>query len=171
MTAERFRAALGGGSIAALLAVTIAVGGGGVAPATASEQSAGEQAAELADAQVPGRAESTVNEPGWPAARRASQLAGQVPLPPGEAFDDINWSNGELSDLDIQALLEMNAACKWWIANADRPSTEVAGVVAAIPDWPTMRDGDRHRMAVAMAAEQPSELSAQLLASCRKELG
>lgn len=171
MTAERLRALVGAGGIGVLAAAAVAVGGGGAAPASAADPPAVAQAEALTDAALPERAASVVNDPGSPAARRAAQLAGQVPLPPGEAFDDIDWDNGELSDLDIQALLEMNAACKWWLANADAPTKQTARIVAAIPGWPTMRDGDRHAMTVAMASPEGSELAAQLLAQCRRELG
>lgn len=171
MSPERLRVLIGGGGLATLLAAVIAVGGGGVTPATASDQPAAEQATELATATLPARATSNVHEPGGEAAERARELAGQVPLPPGEAFNDIQWDNGELSDLDIQALLEMNAACKWWVANADHPTPETAEVVAAVPSWPTMRTGERHRIVAAMAEPKPSEFATELLASCRKAVG
>ncbi len=170
MTAERIRAAIAAGGITVLVAAAVAVGAAGVTPATAADRPAADQAVELTEAALPVRAASVVHQPGKEAAGRAAQLAGQVPLPPGEAFDDIHWDNGTLSDLDIQALLEMNAACKWWIANVDRPTDETAKVVAAIPQWPTLREGDRAELAAAMAEPERSELASATLASCRKEL-
>jgi hypothetical protein len=171
MTAERFRVLIGAGGIAALAAAALALGGGGASPASAADPSVAAQAEALREAQLPSQAASVAHDPGPDAARRAAELAGQVPLPPGEAFDDIVWDNGELSDLDIQGLLEMNAACKWWLANADHPTGQTARVVAAIPDWPTMREGDRHVLTTTMAAPDGSALAAQFLAQCRRELG
>lgn len=167
MSRAQRRAAVGVGGVALLATVALALGGGGATPATAADQSGADQASALTTAALPVRGASVVYPPGAPAERRAAELAGQVPLPPGEAFDDLDWNNGELTDLDIQGLLEMNAACKWWIANADRPSAESAEVVAAIPSWPTMRDGERHRIVAALAEPKPSEFAVQVLAACR----
>lgn len=162
------RIILPGAALALGTALVVALGGSGATPATASDRPADAQATELATDGQPVAAGGVVYGPGEPAARRAAELAGQVPLPPGEAFDDIDWDNGELSDLDIRGLLEMNAACKWWLANADHPTPETADVVAAIPSWPTLRTGERHRIVAAMAEPEPSAFAVELLAACRR---
>ena len=157
-----------GGLTALAVAVALAAGGGGAAQvAAAAGKSPSERAAALATVASPDRlAAETKFASGKEAAGRAAARSGEVPLPPGEAFDDIQWDNGALSDADIEGLLEFNAACKWWIADADAPTKETARVVATIQSWPTMRGGDRHDAALAVAGRDP-ELAKQLLAFCR----
>lgn len=105
---------------------------------------------------------------GTQSAARAAAVQGDVPLPDGEAFNDIQWAAAPLSEGDIQELLEYNSACKWWIEHTDAPTTETAQVVSAIPEWPTMREGDRHTTALAVATGAPD---AELYVSaCRAEL-
>lgn len=169
MSSHRLRALVLSGGSAAILAASVIAGGG---LATASDAGDVAKASNLTTAPTPGtQAIDRTYGSGEPAERRAEQLASQVPLPPGEAFDDIQWDNGDLAEVEVQGLLEANAACKWWMANADAPTEDTARIVAAIPDWPTMRTGDRHRMAEAMAPGGDPVFAAQVMRVCRAELG
>ncbi|MBO9534116.1 MAG: hypothetical protein J7513_14185 [Solirubrobacteraceae bacterium] len=170
MSPQRLRAMFAGGGLATLAAVSVLALGGGSTPATAADRAAGDRAASLAAEAGPGAfGAGKQYVPGAAAERRAAEHAPAVPLPDGQAFDDINWNNGALSDAEIQGLLEFNAACRWWIADADRPSKDSAAVVAAIPGWPSMRGGDRHTVALAFTVGGDAKLAAAVLASCRAE--
>ncbi|MEH3053823.1 MAG: hypothetical protein PGN13_07410 [Patulibacter minatonensis] len=167
MTAARLRAAIVGGGIAILGAAAIAVGSG--AQAVAADPADVGQAKALGHIDAPVGA-GAANRSGS-ARARAAKVSGQVPLPKGESFDDIQWENGELSDADIQGLLEFNAACKWWLADADGTSKDAPVVVAQIPSWPTMREGQRHEIAAAMVPGGDAGLAADTVAYCRDSVG
>ncbi len=170
MSPQRLRAILAGGGLATLAATSALALGGGSSPATAAARSAGDRAETLAAApSVDGFDAAKQYAPGRGARDRAAERSGAVPLPDGQVFDDIDWDNGTLTDADIQGLLEFNAACRWWIAAADAPSKEAARVVAAIPSWPSMRGGDRHAAALALAGAGDEKLAAEVLAYCRAE--
>lgn len=169
--ATRARAVVAGGGIVALAAVAIAVSGGAASLASAADPPAVVQAEGLVNQAAPDAFDAASVAPaGKAAAVRASKLSGPVPLPAGEAFDDIDWSTAPVSDADIEGLLEFNAACKWWIADADAPTKVTARVVASIPSWPTMRGGDRHGLALAFTGAD-GKLAAQALDYCRRSVG
>ncbi len=169
MTTLRTKLALGGALLmtAGGLGLTSIAQGDSSLPANL--EPAAVEAVELAaEPDLTAQDFSTEYRAGSQSAARAAALEGNVPLPEGEEFSDIQWSASALAESDIQGLLEYNSACKWWIEHTDAPTTETAQVVSAIPEWPTMREGDRHTTAVAVAT---GSADAELYVNaCRAEL-
>lgn len=167
MNPQRLRSLLAAGGLATIAAVALAVSGGGSTPASAADTSVAIEADGLANEPTPGGFDNVAAVTGAAASQRAGVLSSAVPLPPGESFADINWDAATYSDADVEGLLEFNAACKWWIADADAPTKLTARVVHVIPSWPTMRGGDRHRAALSFTPAGEPDLAPQVLAFCR----
>lgn len=168
MTSKRLRTTLASGGLTALAATALLIGaGGGSSPAVAADPTVYVQADALSSAPTPDGFDTAAPVTGAAAAARGQQLAGAVPLPPGEAFDDIRWGGLTVSDAEVEGLLEFNAACKWWIADADAPTKETSRVVHTIQSWPTMRGGDRHRAALSFVRAGDEAFASDTLAFCR----
>jgi hypothetical protein len=105
-------------------------------------------------------------------ARRASDaVAGAVPLPKGGNFNGVRWeeAGAGLSDADIHAVQEYNAACQWLRALSDgRDVVNAQAILADVPSWPTLRGTDRAQLWVTAAKEFPNgELAIRALDECR----
>jgi hypothetical protein len=105
-------------------------------------------------------------------ARRASDaIAGAVPLPKGGNFNGVRWeeAGAGLSDADIHAVQEYNAACQWLRALSDgRDVVNARAILAQVPSWPTLRGTDRAQLWVTAAAGFPNgDLAVKALDECR----
>lgn len=82
-----------------------------------------------------------------PEARSASaSLAATIPLPDGGNFNGIRFElvEGDLTDLDLDHVLQYNAACQWQRALTDRREVETARLIAHdVPAWSTFRGNER----------------------------
>jgi hypothetical protein len=101
----------------------------------------------------------------------AATAADSVPLPSGGNFNGVRWeeAGAGLSDADVQAVQQYNAACQWLRALGDGREAVVArAILADVPSWPSLRGTDRAQLWVdAMAAFPDSEPASALLAGCR----
>lgn len=89
----------------------------------------------------------------------ADTLASLIPLPAGGNANGIRWEqiDGTVGDLEIQHVLQYNAACQWWRALRDGRDADVApAIVADVPRWSALRDTE----AGAVAAQVADELAA-----------
>jgi len=84
-----------------------------------------------------------------------ARIGENVPVPDGGNFNGIRFEDiGPMSVPNVQALMEYNAACKWWRAMADgRELADAQLIVREIPRWPSFRGGDREQVASLVAAE------------------
>jgi hypothetical protein len=94
-----------------------------------------------------------------------------VPLPRGGNFNGVRWeeAGAGLSDADLQAVQQYNAACQWLRALSDGRETVVArAILADVPSWPSLRGTDKAQLWAAAMADFPSGPAATaLLADCQ----
>jgi hypothetical protein len=155
---------------AGLAAVAVSAGvAGAQSPGDAAPQSksAGLRGAAAIGFDKPGR----VYVSGSDARGAAATAAKSVPLPRGGNFNGVRWeeAGAGLTDADVQAVQQYNAACQWLRALSDGREAVVArAILADVPSWPSLRGTDRAQLwADAMAAFPKGQLAAALLADCR----
>jgi len=101
------------------------------------------QAAELAEAPaVTFESPQRVYAGGGEAGEAARRAADAIPLPEGGNFHGIRWEDveGELTDADVQHVLEYNAACQWLRAARDEREARLAReVLREVGRWSALR--------------------------------
>jgi hypothetical protein len=152
----------------AVVAVSAGVAGAqSTGDATPQAKSAALRSAPAVGFAKPGR----VFESGAAARAAADAAATSVPLPRGGNFNGVRWeeAGAGLTDVDVQAVQQYNAACQWLRALSDGRDTIVArAILADVPSWPSLRGSDRaHLWAGAMASFPVGEPVSALLADCR----
>jgi hypothetical protein len=144
----------------------------GVAGAQSSDDSPLSKSAALRAAPAvgfdkPGRVFSS----GEQARSAAATAAESVPLPRGGNFNGVRWeeAGAGLTDIDVQAVQQYNAACQWLRALSDGRDAIVARTVLAdVPSWPSLRGTDKAQLWTdAMASFPDGEPAAAVLADCR----
>jgi hypothetical protein len=105
-------------------------------------------------------------------ARHASeQLGAAVPEPAGGNFNGIRWEEAGrgLTEADVHAVQEYNAACQWLRALADGRHPGLArDILDDVPAWPTFRAGASGGLwRDALAGFPGGELAQGVLADCR----
>jgi hypothetical protein len=83
----------------------------------------------------------------------------------------VRWeeAGAGLTDADVQAVQQYNAACQWLRALGDGRETVIArAILVDVPSWPSLRGSDRAQLWVDAVASFPDgELAGTLLADCR----
>lgn len=155
---------------AGIAAVAVSAGVAGAqttGDATPQSTSAGLRGAAAVGFDKPGR----VFASGAEARGAAATAAKSVPLPRGGNFNGIRWEEegAGLSDVDVQAVQQYNAACQWLRALSDGREAVVArAILADVPSWPSLRGTDRAQLwADAMATFPKGDPATALLADCR----
>jgi hypothetical protein len=156
--------------VAGLVAVAASAGVAGAqstGDATPQAKSAALRSAPAVGFDKPGR----VFEFGAAARAAADSAATAVPVPQGGNFNGVRWeeAGAGLTDVDVQAVQQYDAACQWLRALSDGRDTVVArAILADVPSWPTLRGSDRAQLwADAMASFPYGEPARALLADCR----
>ena len=157
---------------AAGLAAVAAVGAG-----VAGAQSPGDAAPQSKSAGLRGAAAIGFDKPGrvfasaTDARSAAATGAKSMPLPRGGNFNGVRWeeAGAGLTDADVQAVQQYNAACQWLRALSDGREPVVArAILADVPSWPSLRGTDSAQLwAGAMADFPKGDLATALLADCR----
>jgi hypothetical protein len=105
-------------------------------------------------------------------ARGASDaLASAVPLPAGGNFNGVRWeeAGAGLTEADVHAVQQYNAACQWLRALADGRNAALArAVLGDVPAWPGFRANANGALwRDALAGFPDGELARGVLADCR----
>ena len=164
------RTTIRGAALAALAGATLLALAltAGPRPAQGAGTAAGVRSAQLADQPGVDRA-STVRYTAPEARAQAARRAAELPLPEGGNLNGIQWeaAGGTFSVSEVEGVVEHNVFCQWMRA-ADGPRrAEALEVLAGVPDWPAMRDGDGVvGRAVAEARAGGGETQAGVLADC-----
>jgi hypothetical protein len=155
---------------AGLAAVAVSAGVAGAqttGDATPQAKSAALRMAPAVAFDKPGR----VFASGAQARSAAAIAADSVPLPRGGNFNGVRWeeAGAGLTDVDVQAVQQYNAACQWLRALGDgRDSIVARAILADVPSWPSLRGSDRAQLwADAMAGFPDGEPATAMLADCR----
>ena len=79
-----------------------------------------------------------------PAARTAADgMSAALPLPTGAAPIDLRWETmGPVATGDIQLMLQMQAACRWYalaLSGADDDAATTTAIVSQVPSWSAFR--------------------------------
>jgi hypothetical protein len=103
----------------------------------------GQKSALLVTASPIGAVPNAIHADATSAALKAAEILDDIPLPPGPVVaGSLDWSQqGDVSDADIQFLLQFRASCDW-LRYADRGSglsDEDLRVLHDIPNWSAFR--------------------------------
>jgi hypothetical protein len=102
--------------------------------------------------------------------RAAAARADALPLPAGGNFNGVRWeeAGAGLTEADVDAVQQYNAACQWLRALADgRQAAQARAILAAVPRWPAFRGNDLGAMWTRASAAPGGELGRAVLADCR----
>jgi len=155
---------------AGLAAVAVSAG-------VAGAQSAGDATPQSKSVALRGAAAVGFDRPGRvfasgaEARSAAATAAKSVPLPRGGNFNGVRWEEAGvgLTDADVQAVQQYNAACQWLRALSEGRETVVArAILSDVPSWPSLRGTDKAQLWAAVAADFPDGPAATaVLAECQ----
>jgi hypothetical protein len=107
---------------------------------------------------------------GGAARRAAEERADAVPLPRGGNFNGVRWEEAGpgLSEADVDAVQDYNAACQWLRALSDgRQAVLARAILADVSAWPAFRGNERGKTWAQVLAAPGGDLAQTVLADCR----